>query len=144
MISQVVYAQKIMPFLTSGNAKIAGESRLLSGRRAQRPSRYVYVPGIEKDLNMHGFDFNIALTVFYIFVRPLSSLSTPDLNKYSQYIAAEVPSNLALKHFGSAWLAGLVAAFGIVSIGTAFVKSFAGLVVTRVFLGIAEGGTLVR
>lgn len=81
VISQVVCAQKIMPFLTSGNAKIAGESRLLSGRRVQRPSRYVYVPGIEKDLNMHGFDFNIALTVFYIFVRPLSSISTPDLNK---------------------------------------------------------------
>ncbi len=35
-------------------------------------------------------------------------------------------------------------AFGVVSIGTAFVKSFAGLVVTRVFLGLAEGGTLVR
>ncbi|KAK0188625.1 MFS general substrate transporter [Armillaria mellea] len=88
-------------FFVSGNAKIAG---------------------IEKDLNMHGFDFNIALTVFYIF-----------------YIAAEVPSNLALKHFGSAWLAGLVTIFGVVSIGTAFVKSFAGLVVTRVFLGLAEG-----
>ncbi|KAK0501584.1 MFS general substrate transporter [Armillaria luteobubalina] len=83
------------------------------------------IAGIEKDLNMHGFDFNIALTVFYIF-----------------YIAAEVPSNLALKHFGSAWLAGLVTAFGVVSIGTAFVKSYAGLIATRVFLGIAEGGTL--
>ncbi|KAK0202526.1 MFS general substrate transporter [Desarmillaria ectypa] len=89
---------------------------------AQRQTR---VPGIERDLNMQGFDFNIALTVFYVF-----------------YISAEIPSNLALKHFGSVWLAGLVTGFGIVSIGTAFVKSFTGLVVTRVFLGIAEGGTL--
>lgn len=100
----LIYCMNFIDRTAIGNAKIAG---------------------IEKDLNMHGFDFNIALTVFYIF-----------------YIAAEVPSNLALKHFGSAWLAGLVTAFGVVSIGTAFVKSYAGLIATRVFLGIAEGGTL--
>ncbi|THH06071.1 hypothetical protein EW145_g4338 [Phellinidium pouzarii] len=63
---------------------------------------------------------------------------------YIFYIAAEIPSNLALKHFGSSWLALMVAAFGVVSIGTAFVKSYAGLIITRVFLGIAEGGTLAR
>ncbi|KAF9269214.1 MFS general substrate transporter [Marasmius fiardii PR-910] len=85
------------------------------------------ISGIEKDLHLVGFDYNIALTVFYIF-----------------YIAAEIPSNLALKHFGSWWLAAMVTIFGVVAIGTAFVTSFAGLLVTRVFLGIAEGGTLVR
>ncbi|KAG7094126.1 hypothetical protein E1B28_007738 [Marasmius oreades] len=83
------------------------------------------ISGIEKDLHLVGFDYNIALTVFYIF-----------------YIAAEIPSNLALKHFGSWWLAAMVTTFGIVAIGTAFVTSFAGLLVTRVLLGIAEGGTL--
>lgn len=61
-----------------------------------------------------------------------------------QYIAAEIPSNLALKRFGSMWLAAMITSFGIVSIGTAFVKSYTGLIITRVFLGIAEGGTLVR
>ncbi|KAF7309920.1 MFS general substrate transporter [Mycena indigotica] len=74
---------------------------------------------------MQGFDYNIALTIFYIF-----------------YILADIPSNLALKHFGSMWLAAMVTCFGVVSIGTAFVKSYGGLIATRIFLGIAEGGTL--
>ncbi|KAK0466946.1 MFS general substrate transporter [Desarmillaria tabescens] len=100
----LIYCMNFIDRTAIGNAKIAG---------------------IEKDLNMQGFDFNIALTVFFIL-----------------YISAEIPSNLMLKHFGSVWLAGLVTGFGIVSIGTAFVKSFAGLIITRVFLGIAEGGTL--
>ncbi|KDR80782.1 hypothetical protein GALMADRAFT_241222 [Galerina marginata CBS 339.88] len=74
---------------------------------------------------MHGFDFNIALTTFYV-----------------AYIVAEIPSNLALKHFGSIWLAFLVISFGVVAIGSAFVQSFGGLIATRVLLGLAEGGTL--
>lgn len=37
----------------------------------------------------------------------------------------------------------MVIIFGISTMCTAFVKSFGGLVATRVFLGIAEGGTLV-
>ncbi|PFH48634.1 hypothetical protein AMATHDRAFT_81690 [Amanita thiersii Skay4041] len=100
----VIYCTNFIDRTAIGNAKIAG---------------------IENDLGMKGFDYNIALTVFYIF-----------------YIAAEIPSNLALKHFGSVWLAAMVTTFGVVSIATAFVKSYSGLIVTRVFLGMAEGGTL--
>ncbi|KAF5389828.1 hypothetical protein D9757_003580 [Collybiopsis confluens] len=94
-------------------------------RQASFPSSEKYFAGIEKDLGMVGVDYNIALTIFYIF-----------------FAAADVPSNLALKHFGSTWVAILVFSFGIVSIGTAFVRSYSGLIITRVFLGIAEGGTL--
>ncbi|KAF7308966.1 putative transporter C11D3.18C [Mycena kentingensis (nom. inval.)] len=83
------------------------------------------IAGIEKDLHMKGYDFNVALTVFYIF-----------------FMASEVPSNLMLKRYGSVWLSFTVVAFGVVSIATAFVKNFGGLMVTRVFLGMAEGGTL--
>ncbi|KAJ7696510.1 MFS general substrate transporter [Mycena rosella] len=83
------------------------------------------IAGIEKDLGMVGSQYNVALTVFYVF-----------------YIVSDVPSNLALKHFGSMWLAAMVTCFGIVSIATAFVKSYSGLIATRVFLGMAEGGTL--
>ncbi|KAJ7504247.1 MFS general substrate transporter [Mycena galericulata] len=83
------------------------------------------IAGIEKDLGMAGFDYNIALTLFYVF-----------------YILADIPSNLALKHFGSMWLAAMVTCFGIISISTAFVKSYSGLIANRVFLGMAEGGTL--
>ena len=55
----------------------------------------------------------------------------------------DIPSNLALKHFGSSWIAFLVLAFGIVAIGSAFMKSFGALLATRVLLGFSEGGTLV-
>ncbi|KAJ6514989.1 MFS general substrate transporter [Mycena vitilis] len=100
----IIYCTNFVDRTAIGNAKIAG---------------------IEKDLGMAGFDYNVALTVFYIF-----------------YILADIPSNLALKHFGSVWLAAMVTCFGVISIGTAFVKSYSGLIATRVFLGMAEGGTL--
>ncbi|KAF9006194.1 MFS general substrate transporter, partial [Cyathus striatus] len=80
---------------------------------------------LEKDLGMKGFDLNIALTMYYIC-----------------YVISDVPSNLILKRLGSTWIAFLVIVFGVVTIGTAFVKSFAGMVMTRVFLGLAEGGTI--
>ncbi|THU98273.1 MFS general substrate transporter [Dendrothele bispora CBS 962.96] len=83
------------------------------------------IAGIQRDLGMTGFDYNIALTVFYIF-----------------YIASEIPSNLILKRLGSSWISFMVFSFGIVSIGTAFVQSYGGLIATRIFLGICEGGTL--
>ncbi|KAF9466150.1 MFS general substrate transporter [Collybia nuda] len=62
--------------------------------------------------------------------------------RITQYSVIEIPSNLVLKRFGSIWLAILVTSFGAVAIGTAFIKSYTGLIVTRVFLGLAEGGTL--
>ena len=54
-----------------------------------------------------------------------------------------MPSNLILKRVGSIWVAYLVLAFGAVALGSAFMRSYKELIVTRVFLGIAEGGTLV-
>ncbi|XP_006461471.1 hypothetical protein AGABI2DRAFT_185708 [Agaricus bisporus var. bisporus H97] len=83
------------------------------------------IAGLEADLGMKGLDFNIALTVFYIF-----------------FTVIEVPSNLVLKRVGSIWVAYLVIAFGAVALGSAFMKTYAHMLVTRVFLGIAEGGTL--
>ena len=40
------------------------------------------------------------------------------------------------------WIPFLVTAFGLVSLCTAFVQSFAGLCVARAFLGLAEGGVM--
>lgn len=83
------------------------------------------VAGLEGDLGMSGSDFNKAMTVFYVV-----------------YALSDIPSNLILKRFGSTWLAILIVAFGAVALGSAFMTNFAGLIATRVFLGLAEGGTL--
>ncbi|KDQ26556.1 hypothetical protein PLEOSDRAFT_1105460 [Pleurotus ostreatus PC15] len=83
------------------------------------------IAGLERDLGMAGYDFNIALTVFYVF-----------------FVVSEVPSNLLLKRFGTVILAITVIGFGLCTLGSAFVTSYDGLIVTRVFLGISEGGTL--
>lgn len=52
----------------------------------------------------------------------------------------EVPSNEIFRRVGSMWLAFLVIVFGVVSIATAFVHNLAGVIVTRIFLGLSEGG----
>ena len=40
------------------------------------------------------------------------------------------------------YLAFLVFFFGVVTIGTAFIQNFGGLVATRIMLGVSEGGLL--
>ncbi|KAJ2915004.1 hypothetical protein MD484_g5406, partial [Candolleomyces efflorescens] len=81
--------------------------------------------GLEADLGLKGLDFNIAVTVFYVF-----------------YIVSDIPSNLLLKQWGSIWLAFLVIGFGVVSIASAFLHNMSGLLASRVFLGLFEGGTV--
>ncbi|KAK4995105.1 hypothetical protein LTR66_005013 [Elasticomyces elasticus] len=79
-----------------------------------------------KDLKLVGYRFNWALTISYF-----------------TYIAVEVPSNIILKRVGPRyWIPFLVLAFGVISMCTAFVKSFKELMVVRAFLGLAEGGTM--
>lgn len=84
------------------------------------------IAGLGEDLELNvGVRFNWALSIFYIV-----------------YLLVEVPSNIALKRFGPRfYIPALVFGFGFVSICTAFVRDFAGLMVCRVFLGIFEGGT---
>lgn len=123
-----------------GNAKIAGKLAQVPHDRADEP--YLHI-GLEKDLGLIGFDYNIALTVFYVAVCYTSFYNKPNAPDYGrQYITVEVPSNLALKHFGSTWLAFLIIGFGATSISTAFIQNFGGLIVTRIVLGFTEGGLL--
>lgn len=52
--------------------------------------------GLEKDLNMTGRDYSIALLIFFI-----------------PYILCELPSNLILKKVApSTWISGIIAAWG--------------------------------
>ena len=84
------------------------------------------IQGMAKDLNLVGYRFNWALSIFYII-----------------YLLVEVPSNVILKKVGPKYyLPLLVAGFGLVSMCTAFVNTFAQLCIARAFLGIFEGGTM--
>ncbi len=82
--------------------------------------------GLERSLRMGPIDFNIALFVFYI-----------------TYILVDIPSNLMLKKLKPGiYLPSLITAWGVVCLCTGFTKSFAGLVICRLLLGLFEGGIL--
>ncbi|KAF2446267.1 MFS general substrate transporter [Karstenula rhodostoma CBS 690.94] len=84
------------------------------------------IDGMVQDLRLDSNKFNIALAVFYV-----------------PYILWDVPSNLVIKHLKAGYyLPGLLIVWGLVSMCTGFVKSYAGLLVARFFLGLAEGGLL--
>ncbi|GAA6038004.1 hypothetical protein JCM8097_009535 [Rhodosporidiobolus ruineniae] len=85
------------------------------------------VAGFSKDLKLSvpKYEYNVALMVFYIF-----------------YIIGEIPSNLILKKIGSMWLAFLCVAFGVVTIGSAFIHNFGEFLAVRILLGIVEGGVI--
>ncbi|KAJ9142506.1 MFS general substrate transporter [Pleurostoma richardsiae] len=84
------------------------------------------IAGLEKDLGLEGYDYNIVLTVFYI-----------------SYIIFEIPSNILCKWIGPGWyLPATTLCFGISSIGTAFVHNRAQMCGVRFLLGIFEAGML--
>lgn len=57
------------------------------------------------------------------------------------YMAAEIPSNVIMKRVRpSAWLAGLMVAWSVCIVVQGFVRNYAGLMATRAFLGLFEGG----
>jgi adenylosuccinate synthase len=81
--------------------------------------------GVDLDL-MRGVRFNWVTSIFYIV-----------------YMFVEVPSNILLKMLGPKYyLPLLVCGFGFVSMCTAFVHSFEGLLAARAMLGVFEGGVM--
>ncbi|RFU80099.1 major facilitator superfamily [Trichoderma arundinaceum] len=84
------------------------------------------IEGMTTDLDLVGYRYNILLTVFFIF-----------------YLTVEIPSNVILKNVGPRWyLPALVFCFGLVSLCTAFVRSYPSMLVVRAMLGIFEGGAM--
>ncbi|KAK7061707.1 MFS general substrate transporter [Favolaschia claudopus] len=84
------------------------------------------IAGLEKDLHLHGNQFNIVLTVFY-----------------ASYLLVEVPSNLVMKKVRpNRWIPFLVMTWGAVTTLTALVHNFGALIAIRLALGICEGGLL--
>ncbi|KAL9007183.1 MAG: hypothetical protein Q9188_000117 [Gyalolechia gomerana] len=84
------------------------------------------IQGLEADLDMEGQQYNVALQVFFIL-----------------YILFEVPSNIFIRKMApSTWLSGIILGWGILTIGMGVTRSYAGLVVCRVGLGLFEAGFL--
>lgn len=82
--------------------------------------------GLEKDLSLKGFDYNILLSIFYI-----------------SYIVFEIPCNMACKWIGPGWFIPAISlGFGIASLGTAFVDHLSSACGVRFVLGIFEAGML--
>lgn len=60
---------------------------------------------------------------------------------FPPYIFAEIPSNMLLKRLRpSVWLTIIMVLWSASMIAQGFVKNYQGLMTTRVFLGLFEGG----
>ncbi|CZR63260.1 probable permease of the major facilitator superfamily [Phialocephala subalpina] len=82
------------------------------------------IEGLTETLHMTGPEYNWCLTVFFF-----------------TYCAFEVPSNLMLKRLRpSIWLPTIMVAWGIVMTLMGIVQSYHGLLIARLFLGVAEAG----
>lgn len=75
------------------------------------------------DLGLNGVEWNVVLSVFFV-----------------PYILLEVPSNMLLKKFKrpSCYLGILIVCWGIIMTMMGVVKNFAGILVTRILLGVFE------
>ena len=81
---------------------------------------------MQVDLDLVKYRFNWVTSIFYIV-----------------YMFVEVPSNILLKKIGPKYyLPFLVVGFGFVSLCSAFVQSFEGLLAARAMLGVFEGGVM--
>ncbi|OTA93843.1 hypothetical protein M434DRAFT_72315 [Hypoxylon sp. CO27-5] len=82
------------------------------------------IEGLQEDLRMSSDEYNWCLTVFFF-----------------TYAAFEVPSNLLLKKLRpSRWLPLIMIAWGTVMTLMGIVRSFHGLLISRLFLGVTEAG----
>ncbi|KAF8134538.1 major facilitator superfamily domain-containing protein [Boletus edulis] len=82
------------------------------------------IAGLVKDLHLVGLEYNTAAAVFFVL-----------------YSFAEVPSNIILKVFRpSIWIPSIMVAWGLVMTLMCLVNTYEGLLVARVFLGLAEAG----
>lgn len=81
---------------------------------------------LEKDLGLdpRKLQYNDALGIFFPF-----------------YVAAEIPSNMAMKRFRpSIWIPSIMVAWGVCCTLMGIVTNYGGLLAARSALGIAEGG----
>ncbi|KAK0489449.1 MFS general substrate transporter [Armillaria novae-zelandiae] len=86
-----------------------------------------YVAGMGNDLELTGLRYQLAAAVFFLVnLMPLSR------SLYSNVIMKLTRPSI--------WIPGIMLTWGIVMFSMAFVKSYHGLIIARVFLGLAEAG----
>lgn len=82
------------------------------------------IAGMSTDLHLYGLRYNIAAALFFI-----------------TYGIVEIPSNIILKLTRpSLWFPAIMLTWGTVMTLSSLVNSFQGLLITRIALGVAEGG----
>lgn len=82
------------------------------------------VAGLKEQLHLSGAEYSTAVSVFF-----------------ATYVAFEVPLVLAMKKFRPRRaIAFMVASWSLVTIGTAFVRTYGALCALRVLLGLFEAG----
>ncbi|KAJ7156896.1 MFS general substrate transporter [Mycena crocata] len=82
------------------------------------------IAGLAVDLELTGIRYQLAAAAFFI-----------------TYSFLEIPCNVLLKITrASIWIPSMTVAWGIVMISMAFVKTWQGLIIARLFLGVAESG----
>ncbi|KAJ5817122.1 major facilitator superfamily domain-containing protein [Penicillium robsamsonii] len=99
------------------------------------------IEGLLEDLRLDGIQWNVALSVFFIPYILLGMSDVPCLSSQG-LINSEIPSNMLLKRLQrpSVYLGILIVTWGIVMTLTGVVRNFAGLMVTRILLGVFESG----
>ncbi|GJN76297.1 hypothetical protein PLICBS_010409 [Purpureocillium lilacinum] len=82
------------------------------------------IEGLQEDLGMTDDQYNWCLTAFFF-----------------TYVVFEIPSNILIKRFRpSRWLPFIMVCWGIVATLMGIVRSYTGLLIARVFLGVSEAG----
>ena len=114
-----MFSRPVLDISTSSTALAYSKCRINIGNAK--------IQGMAEELGLNqGNRWNWVTSVFYIV-----------------YMFVEVPSNVLLKKVGPKfYLPLLVCGFGLVSLCSAFVQSFEGLLVARAFLGVLEGGVM--
>ncbi|KXT04923.1 hypothetical protein AC578_3416 [Pseudocercospora eumusae] len=81
------------------------------------------IQGMSHDLTLSGNRYNIAVTAFTL-----------------SYTTCGIPASIAVRKLGPKSLAGMMMIWGVCALSQGLVRSWEGLVVCRVFMGIFESG----
>ncbi|KXS20994.1 MFS general substrate transporter [Gonapodya prolifera JEL478] len=82
--------------------------------------------GLENELGMHGYDYQLSVSIFFV-----------------TYVLCEVPSNMLLKKFTPrVWFTRIMVTWGIISACQGACSNLAGIIVCRLLIGVAEASLL--